>query len=440
MGVVGKLFANSEVEPAVVVNPTNPRNLIALWQQDRWNTGGARGLVAANSFDGGRTWRRQPLPFGACMGRGPLATRVSDPWLSFGPNGIAYASGLGSRPPSFLPPGMDLSNTIFLANSILVATSRDGGKTWRGTEVFNGPSGGIDRDVILADPRRSNRVYLVWQQMAGSWLSISVDAGKHWGRPREITRGKLGKYGSEANTLVEDPRTGTLYDLYLASYQASRPRRMCGTIRGRHRCYTFPAPKGIRPFVSDLAVIRSRDGGRRWSRPTRIARSLAVDSVGPHAPAVRAESEPFAAVDARGRISVVWQDARFSVGRYDQIALAQSTNGWHWDKPRRVDQGGQAAIIPYCATNGSTLGVTYYRVRVASHQLTARYWFRPVRGSHLGRPQALSAPFDLRDTPSSQGYFVGDYQGLSAQGTGFRAVFVVTSHHRTAVVTKSVVP
>src|ERR1051325_8301329 len=50
------LYPNAEEEPWVDVNPTNPQNLIAVWQQDRWSDGGARGLVTAVSHDGGLTW------------------------------------------------------------------------------------------------------------------------------------------------------------------------------------------------------------------------------------------------------------------------------------------------------------------------------------------------------------------------------------------------
>ena len=34
---------NSEVEPYVAVNPVNAANLVGVWQQDRWSSGGARG-------------------------------------------------------------------------------------------------------------------------------------------------------------------------------------------------------------------------------------------------------------------------------------------------------------------------------------------------------------------------------------------------------------
>src|SRR5215471_8428760 len=52
----GTLYLNAEVEPYVAVNPNNGANVVGVWQQDRWSDGGARGILAATSFDGGRTW------------------------------------------------------------------------------------------------------------------------------------------------------------------------------------------------------------------------------------------------------------------------------------------------------------------------------------------------------------------------------------------------
>src|ERR671934_1281967 len=50
------LFPNAEPEPRADVNPTNSSNIVGPYQQDRWSDGGARGLVASWSKDGGATW------------------------------------------------------------------------------------------------------------------------------------------------------------------------------------------------------------------------------------------------------------------------------------------------------------------------------------------------------------------------------------------------
>ena len=57
----GVVFLDSEVEPWMVVNPSNPNNIVAFWQQDRWSNGGCRGNVAGVSFDGGNVWDIVPV-------------------------------------------------------------------------------------------------------------------------------------------------------------------------------------------------------------------------------------------------------------------------------------------------------------------------------------------------------------------------------------------
>src|SRR5438046_156701 len=82
-------YANAEVEPYVAINPANSKNVIGVWQQDRWNDGGSHGLVAGYSFDGGKTWAETPQPFSACASGGVPYERATDPWVSFGPDGTA---------------------------------------------------------------------------------------------------------------------------------------------------------------------------------------------------------------------------------------------------------------------------------------------------------------------------------------------------------------
>src|SRR4029079_14966132 len=81
------LYPNAEEEPWVDVNPTNPLNLIAVWQQDRWSDGGAHGLVTAVTNNGGTSWSETFPHFSTCAGgtaaNGGDFDRASDPWVSF---------------------------------------------------------------------------------------------------------------------------------------------------------------------------------------------------------------------------------------------------------------------------------------------------------------------------------------------------------------------
>ena len=145
----GTLFENAEVEPMVAVNPTQPVNLIGVWQQDRWSNGGARGLLTGYSFDGGRTWARTAATFSRCAGgnaaNGGDYERASDPWVTFAPDGTAYQislsfSGQDSQPGS--------------SSAILVSRSTDGGRTWSVpvTLIRDGSAAFNDKESITADP------------------------------------------------------------------------------------------------------------------------------------------------------------------------------------------------------------------------------------------------------------------------------------------------
>src|SRR6266852_5552534 len=68
-GNPGTNYPDAEVEPWVSVNPTNPNNIIGVWQQDRWNNGGAQGLVAGFSTNGGKSGGESTLPFIECAPR-----------------------------------------------------------------------------------------------------------------------------------------------------------------------------------------------------------------------------------------------------------------------------------------------------------------------------------------------------------------------------------
>src|SRR5262245_1305030 len=70
-----------ETEPSIAVNPTNPKNIVAVWFG-----GFSLGIVSAVSFDGGKTWQQVVVP-GMTTCTGGTRGHASDPWLSFDPKG-----------------------------------------------------------------------------------------------------------------------------------------------------------------------------------------------------------------------------------------------------------------------------------------------------------------------------------------------------------------
>lgn len=410
------LFVGAEVEPSLAANPRAPRNLVAVYQVDRWTNGAARGIAASFTHDGGATWREVPLPFSACAHGGLRSfARASDPWVSFDPAGRAYAIALG--------PGIEVS------------TSADGGRRWSPPKVLATNSGRyvVDKCAVTADPARANVAYAVWERYlrrssgppieSDTMLAITRDGGRSWSSPRVILP-HGDKAGPMSSVILGDSRRKQL--LHLAEWQAGG----------------FPAPDLAHETLLELQV--SRDGGRTWSPPRRIAR---VRTVGGDLrdPATRRVIRPSVAsfgLDRRsGAMYAAWTDSRFAAGKTDQVVIARSTDGGRtWSAPARVATGAKGiSIIPSVAAAGGRVAVTYFAPAARRRGLRApfRYVLALSRdGGRTFRSTPVGAPFDLSDAPAlagdpsllvPPGLFLGDYMGLIARRAGFATAFVTTN-------------
>ena len=86
--------ADTEVEPDVAVDPSDPDVVVAVFQQGRFDQSG--GCVApgfATSRDGGLTWIAGSLPGLTVAASGPF-DRASDPAVAIGADGAVYAQTL----------------------------------------------------------------------------------------------------------------------------------------------------------------------------------------------------------------------------------------------------------------------------------------------------------------------------------------------------------
>jgi hypothetical protein len=140
----------------------------------------------------------------------------------------------------------------------------------------------------------------------------------------------------------------------------------------------------------------------------------------------------FAANPVDGTLYAAWQDSRFTGGTHDAIVLARSTDGGNtWSAPVRVNADAAVpAFTPTLAVLPSGLvGVLYYDFRQAG---TPSYrptdlWLAVSRDGAAWRETRLAGNFDLLDAPNANGLFVGDYQGLSGDGSTFVALYARTN-------------
>jgi hypothetical protein len=466
----GRNYVRSEVEPYAAVNPTNPKNVIAVFQQDRWSNGGAHGLAAGVTNDGGSSWAIVPLPFSACA-TGPTSDlayeRASDAWVSFGPGtptnrkgATAYAVSISFNQ----SPGKN-------GNTVGAAVSYDGGMKWVNAQsLHSDASTGVDvpvadsnfqffhdKESVTADPKIPGTAYVVWDVLIGPNMSVDADLhaasfedvtlfskttdfGVTW-TPVRVINNNVNKSTNQnnqtiGNIIVVDPLTGDLYNFFNQIFNT-------GSNAGGN-------PNGAHGF--NVAFQKSTNGGNTWTDPQLIAdlRSVGVfdpNNVDPRtnkapAPIRTGDILPAPAIDPEtGDLYVVWQDSRFS--GHDEIVISTSSDGGaSWSLPKRVSNptGNPAFTATVAVSDSGTAGVagqiavTYYQFgTTASGNEPTTYFIKKFAGLDVTSPTsidtgitaaAVGGSFNMLDAPFAGGYFVGDYEALLATGTGFDPVLV----------------
>jgi hypothetical protein len=462
-------FPNSEVEPWIDVNPRNPLNMVGGWQADRWSNGGARGLVAGVSDDGGASWTQVVIPkitvcSGGTAANGGDFQRATDPWVSFSPNGDVYffSLSLDLFPAANRPGG-------FGKNALFVSKSTNGGVTWSDPIKLiedTNPRLLNDKNTITADPTDADFVYAVWDRLqlpvgavinpenviglgfkGPAMFSRTADGGQTW-EPARIIYDPAGNNQTIGNQIVVQPN-GTVINFF-------------------NEILNFRNDDGGFQFDFNLSLIRSTDKGVSWKprgKPIRAAkmqpRTLFTPPpfIGVYDPEtgqpVRTEDViPEVAVDrTNGNLYAVWQDARFSHGGsfsnpnllIDEIAFSRSTDGGlTWSTPIKINKtptniplGNRQAFIPsvHVAADG-TIGVTYYDFRnntPSPNTLPTDYFAvhcRPTTPAACtnaanwnNEVHLTDTSFDMRQAPFARGFFVGDYEGLASDGNDFVAFF-----------------
>ena len=418
------LYPNAEPEPRVDVNPTNSSNIVGVYQQDRWDDGGARGLVSSWTKDGGATWHPVVIPGITRCSNGGF-DRASDPWDSFAPNGDLYA--------------ISLSFDVFDPhNAILVSKSTNGGESWGApTAVAEDFTNGLDKQSITADPFDSNYVYATWDRFLSppgfppsdqgrfhaasyvqqAYFSRTTNGGASWEPPQVLYNPgtQAGTIGNIINVLPDR----TLVDGFIVFANHKR------TIRGAY-----------------VADVRSTDLGATWSKKATLIAPVDPSFPGPTDPdhpnlIIRGGELPDFAVDrVSGKLYAVWDDDL--PDGVDKVYFSQSADGGlTWSDPvkinktptnvPRLDQQAFTATVKVAADG--TVGVTYYDFRnnTSAPGLTTDYWFVHCHATCTDPANwaetHVAGPFDEEQAAYARGYFLGDYEGMVTIGNVFGAFY-----------------
>ncbi|MBS0374369.1 MAG: exo-alpha-sialidase [Proteobacteria bacterium] len=373
----------SGTEPAIAVNPRDPRQVVA-----------AAPRFAAYSEDGGRS-------FTAVRLAADDAPSFGDVSLTFDDRGRAYL-GFLSIERNGLPgywghgPG---------ANGIYVRRSADGGRHWDEAPVaikaWRGDETGIaleDMPRLWADtgarsPHRGNlyAAWIEWQLTQSVILySRSVDGGASWSTPQRI------------------------------STRAGLPRDDNGAVVGP---IGTVAPDGTQYVVwnegLNITLAVSRDGGRSFapSHPVVDVAAPYFGGAGSIPGLSRAMGFPQVGVDPHGRaVYVCWSDFRH--GDVDVFVARSGDGGRHFGAPVRVNDDslhdGADQFLQWMAvdpTDGAIYVQFYDRREDPTGHRTRVSLARSTDGGRTFRNYAWSPEAFSGDTA-----FLGDYEWLTAYG------------------------
>src|SRR6266536_2762824 len=367
-------------EPAIAVNPTNPQQVVAVFQDN---------AHAAYSQDAGHSWK-------VAEGVDPKNYRVSgDVSVAFDKQGHAFICYIA----------FDKLGTFnywahgATRNGIFVRRSVDGGKTWEADHipVAEQPAAAgtpfEDKPYIVADNSKSRyagNLYIGWTRWrltdSQMVLSRSTDDGKTWSQPIEI-----------------DAHPGL-------------PRDDNGAAEG-FAGVVAPDGKLYAIWSQDNAIMltTSRDGGKTFSRARPVIHTaptmFAIQTL------ERANGFPQIAIDPKSkRLYVTWSDYRN--GDLDVFLASSDDGGKHWTAPVRVNNdpphNGAEQFFQWLAVDpadGSVNVVFYDRRGDPQNRKQVVTLARSTDGGQKFKNYAWTdEPFEASDV------FFGDYSGVAAYG------------------------
>jgi hypothetical protein len=389
----GGSYHATEVEPDTYAAGST---IVGAFQAGRFAAGGSSDTGWATSLDAGRHWTHGFLP-DTVYSHGPYA-RMSDPV-------VAYAR----KYRMWLISGVAVS-AADVGTDVVVNRSSDARHWSKPITAFATPAGGfVDKDWITCDNTPSSRHYgncyaefdLVSQNDLLQ-MSVSVNGGRTWSRPKPAADRALG----------------------LAGQPVVQPN---GTV-----VVPYWGPGFIGSFVS-------ANGGASWSAHHVISFiRTALDSGG----LIRNSPLPSAQEDASGKVYVVWDDCRFRADcQSNDIVMSTLANGISWTPVVRIPIGSVTdkadhmlpAIGVQPGTSGSRakLAIYYYyypnnACDLATCRLDVGYVSSVNGGKTWGSPiQVGTSTLLSRIVPTSEGRMVGDYIGTTiASGRAFALIAI----------------
>jgi hypothetical protein len=292
--------------PRLAWAPDDSSGLYAIWQEIIFSGGSHGGeILFAVSRDGGRSFAAPVNLSNSRAGDGK--GRINrDTWHN------------GSLDIAAAPGGQVLAAWTEYDGRLWIVRSGNGGRNFAKPLLVAGDSPAPPARAPAIALGADHAVALAWttgdDEAADIWVALSSDGGTSFGAPKRTA--VTGGY-SDAPKVAFDPR-GTLHLVHAEA-------------RGG-------------PFKpSSIRHLRSTDGGRSFGPASEISSPLPAGYSGAAYPAL--------AIDARGRVVVMWELLR--AGSPYGLAMAVSENGMQFTAPQLIP----GSADPGGGFNGSTQGL-----------------------------------------------------------------------------------
>ena len=277
------------------------------------------------------------------------------------------------------------------------------------TQFFN------DKESVTANPVKAGTAYAVWDRLelpngnpyanlhtkafrGPTLFSKTTDGGKTWSTPKVIVN-VPSRQQTIGNQIVIDPRSGTLYDFFdLIQPPFSKAAGKVAFIKSTDDGATHETAGDRRPA----------DGRRHGSGHRRTGAHRR------HHSGTRDRSRVGAAV-RRGRT------AASTAARTTRLRYRRRRTAARPSAPQQLNTPtGRPAFNPSVRVdNTGAVMVTYYDFRDPqagnTTTLPTGFWRKISHdgGTTFTDERRVGGPFDMKLAPNAEGFFIGDYQGLT---------------------------